>query len=326
MTTSTSPPSSSADRGGPAPAGPPRTGPARPASGTPARPAPAPGLTWRPAPPGRAGQDLPGPGQGWPPVLVAEDLLAHGVVAAFSSRVGGSGRPPFDQLNLGLHVGDEVRTVLANRRRVATVLGLAGLAWATVRQVHSADAVAVTGDLLGQGPPEAKPALAQADALVTAESGLVLAALAADCVPVLLADPAGRAAAAVHAGWRGLAAGVVEAAVAGFVRAGGDPAGRAVALVGPAVGPCCYEVGPEVEDAVAARYPAAAATSRAGRPSLDLAAGAVQALRRSGFAQVRTAGECTVDHPERFFSYRRDRVTGRQAGLVALVGPGPGAR
>ena len=260
-------------------------------------------------------------------MLVAEDLLEHGVVAAFTSRAGGRGGPPYQSLNLGLHVGDDVRTVLANRRRAATVLGLAGLPWATVRQVHSAAAVTAARDRLGQGPPEAKPALAEADALVTAEAGLVLAVLAADCVPVLLVDPAGRVVAAVHAGWRGLAAGVVEAVAAGFARAGGEPAGQAaVALIGPAVGPCCYEVGQEVRDAVATRYPGAAATTRAGRPSLDLAAGTAEALRRSGFERIRVAGECTFDHPERFFSYRRDGPTGRQAGLVALVPPGTGPR
>jgi len=264
----------------------------------------------------------------WPPVLVAEDLLEHGVVAAFSSRAGGLGRPPYDQLNLGLHVGDDVRTVLANRRRVATVLGLAGLPWATVRQVHGASVAVAARDRFGQGPPEAKPALAEADALVTAEGGVVLAVLAADCVPVLLADPAGRVVAAAHAGWKGLAAGVVEAAVAAFARAGGDPS-AAVALVGPAVGPCCYEVGPEVLAAVGDRYPGAVAATRDGRPSLDLAAAAAEGLRRSGLERVRGAGECTRDHPGRYFSHRRDGTTGRQAGLVALV-PGrsgrPGAR
>ncbi len=256
-------------------------------------------------------------------MLVAEDLLGQGVVAAFSSRAGGLGRPPYQSLNLGLRVGDEVRTALANRRRLANVLGLAGLPWATVRQVHSATAVTAARDQLGHGPPEAKPALAEADALVTAEAGLVLVVLTADCVPVLLVDPAGRVTAAVHAGWRGLAAGVVEAAAAGFAGAGGDPAGAcAVALIGPAIGPCCYEVGPEVRDAVAARYPVAAATTRAGRPSLDLAAAVAEALRRSGFERVQTAGECTLDHPDRFFSYRREGTTGRQAGLVALTPAG----
>jgi YfiH family protein len=295
MTTSwTSPPSSSADP--------------LPPAGT---------LTWRPEPP-QAGAPEPA----WPPLLVAEDLLRAGIVAAFPGRAGGTSGPPYATLNLGLRVGDDLRRVLANRRRVATVLGLAGLPWALVRQVHGADIVAVTAGGLGQGPPEAKPPLGDADGLVTAEPGVVLAVLTADCAPVLLADPAAAVVGAVHAGWRGLAAGVVEAGVAAMAELGADPAGL-VGLVGPAVGGCCYEVGPDVRDAVGARYPAALATTRGGRPALDPAAGAAQALQRAGVAQVRVAGECTVDFEERFFSHRRDHGrTGRQAGIIALAAGG----
>ncbi len=288
-------------------------------------------LTWRPAPPGHGGTDEPGhdgteqPGQApaWPPVLVAEDLLARGVVAAFPSRAGGLSRPPYDTCNLGLRVGDEPRAVLANRRRVATVLGLAGLPWATVRQVHGSTVAAVERAGLPPGPPEAKPVVAEADALVTADEGVVLAVLVADCVPVLLADPGRRVVAAAHAGWRGLEAGVVEAAAAAFTERGGRPE-ESTALVGPSAGPCCYEVGEDVQARVAGRYPVAAATTRSGRPALDLAAAATEALARAGFARPLLAGECTMHQPERHFSYRRDGGMGRQAGIVALV-PGTAA-
>ena len=269
-------------------------------------------------------------------MLVAEDLLETGVVAAFTGRAGGGSAPPYASLNLGLRVGDDLRRVLANRRRVATVLGLAGLPWALVRQVHGADVLAVAagppgpGDQgverrrLGEGPPEAKAPLGDADGLVTADPGVVLAVLTADCVPVLLADPAAGVVGAVHAGWRGLAAGVVEAGVAAMVGLGADPA-ACVGLVGPAAGGCCYEVGQDVRGAVGSRYPAAVATTRDGRRALDPAAGAAQALRGAGVAQVRVAGECTIDLEERFFSHRRDHGrTGRQAGLIALVRPAAG--
>ena len=113
----------------------------------------------------------------------------------------------------------------------------------------------------------------EADGLVTAEPGVVLAVLTADCAPVLLADPAAGVVGAVHAGWRGLAAGVVEAGVAAMAELGADPA-ACTGLVGPAVGGCCYEVGPDVRAAVGDRYPAALATTRDGRPALDPAAGA----------------------------------------------------
>ena len=280
-----------------------------------------PGLLWRPGPPAAAA-----PAPAWPPLLVAEDLLGAGVVAAFTGRAGGSSEAPYATLNLGLRVGDDLRRVLANRRRVATVLGLAGRPWALARQVHSATVLRVEADRLGQGPPEARPPLGEGDGLVTTDPGVVLAVLTADCAPVLLADPAARVVGAVHAGWRGLAAGVVEAGVAAMAGLGADPA-RCVGLVGPAVGGCCYEVGPEVRDAVGARLPAALATTRDGRPALDPAAGAAQALRRAGVGQLRVAGECTFDLEERFFSHRRDHGrSGRQAGLIALVPTWDGGR
>jgi hypothetical protein len=273
------------------------------------------GLVWRPHAPAAPASAA----SAWPPLLVAEDLLERGVVAAFSGRAGGASAPPYASLNLGLRVGDEPRRVLSNRRRVATVLGLAGLPWALARQVHSATVVRVQRAGLGQGPPEAKPPVAEGDGLVTAEPGVVLAALTADCAPVLLADPAARVVGAVHAGWRGLAAGVVEAGVAALAELGADPAAT-VAVVGPAVGGCCYQVGVDVRAAVGDRYPAALATTRSGAPSLDPARGAAEALRRAGVGEVRVAGECTFDLADRFFSYRRDgRATGRQAGLVALA-------
>jgi YfiH family protein len=337
MTTSwTSPPSSSADPQPPEeePAGPAPAAGARGARGAgapvPRDPAGPAGLVWRPGPPS-AGEPAPA----WPPVLVAEDLLEAGVVAAFTGRVGGSSAPPYATLNLGLRVGDDLRRVLANRRRVATVLGLAGRPWALARQVHGARILRV-GDgrpgqdsaggsepveavPLGEGPPEAKAPVGEADGLVTTDPGVVLAVLTADCAPVLLADPAAGVVGAVHAGWRGLAAGVVEAGVAAMAALGADPAAT-VALVGPAVGGCCYEVGPEVREAVGARLPAALTTTRDGRPALDPAAGAAQALERAGVGQVRVAGECTHHLEARFFSHRRDAGrTGRQAGLIALI-------
>jgi YfiH family protein len=278
------------------------------------------GLPWRPAPPGASGGGAAGTFGDWPPVLVAEDLLERGVVAAFTARVGGTSAAPFDSCNLGLRVGDDVGRVLANRRRVMTVLGLAGRPLAFMRQVHKAGVAVVGPEFRGQGPPEALPPVAEADILVTAVAGPVLLALTADCVPVLLADPAARVVAAVHAGWRGLAAGAVEAGVAALAAAGGDP-GAAVALVGPCIGASAYEVGPDVLDQVAGRYPEAAATTAAGRPALDLAAAAGAALAAAGVGAVRVAGECTFTQPERFFSFRRDGTTGRQAGVIALVAP-----
>src|SRR4051794_1073523 len=245
--------------------------PSGPAAATRPGPDGGAGLVWRPAPPGAPEAEA----SAWPPLLVADDLIERGVVAAFTSRAGGSSPPPYDSLNMGLRIGDEPRRVLANRRRVLTVLGLAGRPIACLRQVHGVRVVTATTAALGDGPPEGKAPMAEADGLVVtaADPEPVLMVLAADCVPVLLADPEARAGAAVHAGWRGLAAGVVEAGVAALAAAGADPA-RTVALIGPCIGPASYEVGPDVRDQVARRYPAAAAQTTPRTPALDLAAAA----------------------------------------------------
>lgn len=261
-----------------------------------------PGLAWREA----------GVGAGVP-LLVAEDLEAAGIGTAFSCRLGGRSRPPFDSLNIGLNTGDDAGDVRANRALLAGALGLEAAALATVYQVHGPAVLVVEA---GRPVPggEGRP-LAAADGLVTGAAGVGAAVGAADCVPVLLADPEARVVGAVHAGWRGIALGVVETAVAALARAGGDP-GTTVALIGPAIGGCCYQVGPEVRDAVLARCASAAAVTRDRRPSLDLAAGAAELLHAAGVREVRAAGLCTADDPARFFSARRDRRTGRQAGVV----------
>jgi polyphenol oxidase len=279
-----------------------------------------PGLAWR-----EAGVGVP--------LLVAEDLEAAGIGAAFSCRLGGVSEPPFDRLNIGLNTGDDAGDVRANRALLAGALGLEPAALATVYQVHG-PAVLVAANAGGfapreppdpvprsiGGPPEGRGGVggrpvAAADGIVTGAPGVAAAVGAADCVPVLLADPEARVVGAVHAGWRGIALGVVETAVAALAHAGGDP-GATVALIGPAIGGCCYEVGPEVRGAVLARCAAAASVTRDGRPSLDLPAGAAELLHAAGVGEVRAAGLCTADDPARFFSARRDRRTGRQAGVI----------
>jgi purine-nucleoside/S-methyl-5'-thioadenosine phosphorylase / adenosine deaminase len=276
----------------------------------------SPELVWRPAPPA-AGQTA----HAWPPLLVAEDLLARGVVAAFTGRAGGASAPPYASLNLGLRVGDDLRSALANRRRTATVLGLAGLPWAVARQVHSAVVLRAGRDRIGQGPPEAKPPLGEGDGLVTAEPAVVLAVLCADCAPVLLADPAAGVVGVVHAGWRGLAVGVVEAGVAAMAELGADPAAT-VGLVGPAVGGCCYEVGPEVRDTFVARLGAEGArgfVERDGRLWLDLRESIAAELRDRGVAVVVSVGPCTGCRRDVLHSYRREGKTGRQLSYVGWV-------
>ena len=231
--------------------------------------------------------------------------LVDGAGVAFTSREGGVSAPPYDSLNLGDHVGDDPAAVLENRRRVAAAVGARDLVVAS--QVHGTDVVEVTGDWPG-APPEA-------DALVTRVPGLALGVLVADCTPVLLAAPAEGVVGVAHAGRKGMAAGVVHA----LVEAMRDLGARAlVGRVGPSICPRCYEVPAALREQVAADVPVARSVTRSGTPSLDVAGGVLEQLAPY-CADLRQLPGCTAERPD-LFSYRRDGVTGRSAGLVWLTG------
>jgi polyphenol oxidase len=225
-----------------------------------------------------------------------------------TDRRGGRSASPYDSFNLGGHVGDDPAAVAANRDRLAAELSVpvGQLVWMT--QVHGTG-VAIVEDA------EENP-VADVDALVTATPGLVLCVLAADCVPVLLADPVAGVVAAVHAGREGVRRGVVPAALAAMTRLGARPA-DVEALLGPAVCGLDYEVPGTMQAEVARVAPAAAVRTRQGTPGLDLRAGLAEVLRGAGVRQVVHDPRCTVEDP-RLFSHRRDGVTGRQAGVVWL--------
>jgi YfiH family protein len=217
--------------------------------------------------------------------------------------------PPYDSLNLGGHVGDDPACVRANRERVAEAAGLAPDRLVLMQQVHGAD-VAVL-DRPPAGPVGA------VDALVTATPGIGLVVLAADCLPVLLADPAAGVAGVAHAGRQGLAAGILQAALSAMQHLGATAAGT-TAVIGPAACGRCYEVPAAMAAEVEAAVPGSRATTRTGTASIDLTAGAVGLLEAAGVGAVRTVGGCTLEQPARSFSYRRDGVTGRHGGLVVL--------
>ena len=218
----------------------------------------------------------------------------------FTDRMGGASTGPYAELNLGGSVGDDPTRVFENRRAVAAMVDCTGLA--LVRQVHGRD-VAVLRTI-----PDEPPA---ADAVITDQVGLAIAVQVADCVPVLLADLAGGRVAAVHAGWRGVVADVVGAALEEMA-----PEGPVQAWVGPAICPGCYEVSPEVRDEVADQVPEAAASTRAGTPAVDVRVGVLAQLRRHGI-DGELIGGCTFEDPH-LFSYRRDTTTGRQVGVIVL--------
>lgn len=242
-------------------------------------------------------------------VLVPDWPAPPAVRAVATTRLGGISRGPWASLNLGAHVGDEPAAVAENRRRLAESLSLPeSPRW--LKQVH--------GRAVAHAEHDA--AEAQADAMMSRTPGLVCAVLTADCLPVLLCDAAGRAVIAAHAGWRGLAGGVLEAAVDALWEEAEEPL---LAWIGPAIGPDAYEVGAEVRDALLARDPQAESAFRAGRPGhwyLDLALVARQQLVAAGVGRVFGGRSCTFSDPAHFFSHRRDGQCGRQATLIWLAG------
>ena len=240
---------------------------------------------------------LPAPAAGW-----------------FTSRVGGTSAPPYGALNLALHVEDEWRRVQANRELVARAAGLDDDALVFAQQVHGAGVAVVDGS----SSRRRNGGVAGVDALVTATPGLGLMVLAADCLPVLLADRGAGVVAAAHAGRQGLLAGALEATLAAMAALGATPEGTS-AVLGPAACGACYEVPQEMADDAERRVPGSRGTTRQGTPSVDLVAGARTVLDRAGVGAVSAVGGCTLEQPERWFSYRRDRTTGRHGGLVRLA-------
>jgi len=232
------------------------------------------------------------------------------VRAVSTTRVGGESRGPYASLNLGDHVGDDPAAVTQNRRLLRERLALpAEPHW--LRQVHGCAVAGVQLDDPG----------CEADAAVAFGPGAVCAVLTADCLPLLLCDRAGTRVAAVHAGWRGLAEGVIEAAV---VRLAADP-GDLLVWLGPAIGPAAFEVGGEVRERFLATGGAAAAAAfrpdGGGKWLADIYLLARLRLRSVGVDGVFGGGLCTWSDPVRFFSYRRDGATGRMASLIWLAAP-----
>ena len=223
-----------------------------------------------------------------------------------TTRAGGSSRPPYDTFNLGDHVGDEPAAVAANRKRLAAELGLSKDRVAWMEQVHGRTATVVDGS--ETGPAEAT------DALVTAEPGLAVAVLVADCVPILLSDATAGVVGAVHAGRVGARVGVVPAAL-DAMRSVGAEAHRIEALLGPAICGDCYEVPAAMAEDVEKHLPGSACRSRKGTPGLDLRAGLWRQLADLGIGKIGVDPRCTVED-KTLFSYRRDGSTGRIAATI----------
>jgi len=248
--------------------------------------------------------------------LTVPALHRAGIRVAFTTRHGGFSDATHASLNLSYPSGDDPSTVRRNRARVLDALGLDQQAWTGGKQVHGAGVARVTGAERGAGA-EPGTSIPDVDALWTDEPGIALTVRTADCVPIVVVDPSRPAIAAIHAGWRGLVAGVVEAAVEAM--GGGD---GTIAFVGPSIGPCCYEVGEEVaEQARAALGDDVVRVGSRERPHVDLWRGTTIALRRAGLQDARSTMLCTRCEPHRFYSHRAGD-TGRQALVATIAGAG----
>jgi polyphenol oxidase len=208
--------------------------------------------------------------------------------------------------NLAHHRPHRPAELAAARARVGELSGTDPTSWHLMRQVHGASIARVDGSPRGAE-------LRGVDALFTTEVERPLVVLTADCVPLVLSGP--QALAVVHAGWRGVIADITSRTVEAIVAAGED-VGRLQAMVGPSIGPCCYAVGEEVRDAVAAIAPEALATTRDGRPAVDLVAACRSRLRAVGIPLDTGAWECTACGGHGWFSHRRDPSSGRQATIA----------
>jgi purine-nucleoside/S-methyl-5'-thioadenosine phosphorylase / adenosine deaminase len=251
------------------------------------------------------------------PLLAAIPGVRH----AFFTREGGVSDGIYHSLNGGLGSNDDPARISENRRRMAERMGVAPDHLLSLHQTHSPDVVTVSGPWQGSLRP-------RADALVTRSEGLAIGVTAADCGPILFADPAARVIGAAHAGWRGAFTGVIEATVAAMEKLGAKRA-RIAAALGPAIRQPNYEVGAEfvarftAADAANARFFAAAA--RDGHAMFDLTGYIAERVHRAGIDDFEDLGLCTCAEPDRFFSYRRMTKTGeadygRHINAITLTG------
>ncbi len=251
--------------------------------------------------------------------MAVREVAASGAARFWlTDRGGGASTPPYDQFNLGDHVGDDPAVVAANRDLLASGLGRPAPRLAWMRQVHGAHVVTL-GAGGAEGAVPGVPPWPAADGLVTARPGLALAVLVADCVPVLFASADPAVVGVAHAGRRGMADGVVSATLAAMATLGALP-DHIHAFVGPSICGRCYEVPVELQAAVGTRVAASITTTRSGRPGLDLRAGVAAQLAGGGVGAVTVDPRCTAESAE-LYSHRRDGITGRFAGIALVALP-----
>lgn len=254
------------------------------------------------------------------PGLMGQAGVVHGV----SSRTGGHSDGPFASLNLSYAVGDEPGRVAANRDAFCRALGVDPRGVVCAQQVHGSEVARVGRAEAGRGYADRATAISGADALVADEPGVYLWLTFADCVPILLFDPVHRAVGLAHAGWRGTVGHVAARTVEAMVREFGTRPADLLAGVGPAIGPCCYQVGPEVADAARLAFPDDPNVlwpDGAGGQRLDLPGANARLLARLGVPTecVELADHCTACRTDLFYSHRAEGSrTGRLAAVIGI--------
>jgi YfiH family protein len=246
------------------------------------------------------------------------------VDCAFSTRLGGMSEGKYEALNLGLHVGDVPCRVLTNRKHFFEALNMSPETWVSAEQVHGDLIQIVTKKYAGRGLLEHKDSIPGVDGLITQDMGVSLVAFFADCVPVFLIDPRKRVIGLVHAGWKGTVSKVPHKAVQTMECVFGSRPEDCVALIGPSIGACCYEIGIDVAEKVSEAFPHVpnilSADTTGERIFCDLQIANRTCLEFAGLLpeNIHSSGLCTSCRTDIFYSYRKEGTTGRLAGVIRL--------
>jgi YfiH family protein len=266
--------------------------------------------------------------KGFLTILFFENLLKYREIRHFvTTRTGGFSNPPYDALNLGFHVADDPEHVINNRKRLAATIGIPLNHFTIGRQIHSGHVTMVSEDLRGEGSTHHREAINATDAMVTNVADICLMVLVADCVPMLFFDPARRVIGVAHAGWKGTLHCIARNTVRAMQNAFGSSPGDIIVGIGPSIGPCCYEVGPEVIARVKGEFHTTkeyiVKESKDGKGYFDLWKANLQQLLRGGIQRknIEMAMTCTCHNPDLFFSYRHQRGNTGRFGVGITINP-----
>ena len=259
-------------------------------------------------------------------LLSFENLLRHQEIKHFiSTRTGGFSTPPYNSLNLGLHVGDAPEKVMKNRKRLAATMGIPLHHLTIGQQIHSGNVAVISEELRGKGCGHHDEAVKDTDAMVTNVPNICLVILVADCVPMLFFDPLKRIIAVAHAGWKGTLQSVALHTVSAMENGFGSSPHNIIVGMGPSIGPCCYEVGPEVISQIKTIFPTSTEyilnESGDGKGYLDLWKANLDQLLHAGIERknIEMAMKCTCHNPDVFFSYRHQHgETGRFGAGISI--------